>query len=191
LPNVHIAVRKKVAEGTAQILSNGLSTGREYAYSVNSWGKQVNGIPEGGEDYCDLEPFSGSLNTVLIHNHPSSNSFSPEDVGALYGLGAGHLIVAGHDGTIYRLSKTTDSFTAGDIASRTNVASSIPDVQEAFMFQINQDYDQSVLRYMDRFFPRVKSGELSPAEASKQHGHMVVQDLARLYKLDYQRIEPR
>lgn len=164
-------VREVLANDIRGIQGVGIRNNREYASAFTEHGTRVNGVIEGNEDSADVDKLLTGVTDVLIHNHPSSSSFSGEDIGVLFLKGApNHLVVVGHDGTLYRASKT----------SRT------PDI---VVTTAREKYLAAKSNLMEKFRPRVVSGEISRDVAWKQHSHETMIDLANQLNLKYQRVE--
>jgi hypothetical protein len=108
--------RRQVRDSIAEVQQRGLETGNENMVVYNSKGEKIDGTIEGREDRVDARGTAvgdyierETDESVIIHNHPNSASFSNGDVTFFVTNDVEHMIVAGHDGTLYRLSKTPES----------------------------------------------------------------------------------
>jgi hypothetical protein len=103
---------KKVSEATSDVLAHGLATGNEKLYVYSVLGTEL--YKREGDDKSVPVEFDTkeevtqyiNISNVMVHNHPSSNPFSPDDIAHFAEIRARHSIVIGHDGDIHILSKT-------------------------------------------------------------------------------------
>lgn len=166
-------VREVVAKSLGEILDKGLRTGNEHAIALHSDGTKVNGTLQGEKDSADVGALMAEGPDILIHNHPTSSSLSGADLAQFYTQPAlRHLLVIGHNGTLYRMSKTDDT-----------PAGRNPN-------EIVHAWNTEMMRLMPKYSPKVRSGELSASDASIQHTHEINIMMAGMYKLDYERILP-
>lgn len=122
-------------------------------------------------ELCDKLSAWGQGKAHLVHNHPSSSCFSPEDVSLFRYSSIHSLSVVGHDQTMYYIEKKNPG---ANIDRR----------------KIFRDYQMAVDRYMDQFQPRVLNGEIGNDEAWKEHSHLAIRLLARINGLRYRRWVP-
>lgn len=166
-------VREVVTQSLTEIAYKGLQTGNEHLIALNMDGNKVNGTIEGGKDYVQGQGLMLQHPAILIHNHPSSNSFSDADIAQLfYDSDMQHLFVTGADGTLYRMSKT--EFTMPSLVPQT----------------IMEDWARFKEDLMDDFLPKVQSGEISRRAAWKEQTHQISERMARTWGLDYERVLP-
>jgi hypothetical protein len=119
MPDMPAEVRAGVAAGVVSCQAHGLKTGNEKLYGVDEKGAKMgealgNKDSVAGREAEDLSLYSN----VFIHNHPSSSSFSDGDIGIFYSSLAQHMVVVGHDGTLYTLSKPPGWKMSGNNAGR-------------------------------------------------------------------------
>lgn len=106
--------RGMITSAERKVMDQGLLHGTEMAVIINNeTGESVEKM--GGEDHVDLKKELNDLDLTqrytLIHNHPSSGSFSPSDIAILWSDSRiTRLEVKGNNGTKYTLEKTKDSF---------------------------------------------------------------------------------
>ena len=110
--------RQSVAKGISQVLKHGLTTGNEAIVGYDSEGKAIDGMPTGNKDSVSAEAVLNRDTYVTVHNHPTSSSFSGADISSLIGSSSQHMIVIGHDGTVYKLSKPKDWLIPSEVTYR-------------------------------------------------------------------------
>jgi len=144
---------------------------------IDKDGRRI-GIASGGADTCNIRNLITGDEFLLIHNHPSNASFSPSDIGLLQYSNAEHLVVIGHDGTLYRLSRTGETKFMTSTFAPTELK------------QIEYRWNVAKGRTMNGFEKRVKEGEISAARAWKEHSHEIMQRVAKDFNLEYKRELP-
>lgn len=164
-------VRQASVKGISQVLKHGLKTGNEAIVGYDKEGKSIDGMPTGDNNSCSATAVIHPDTHITIHNHPSSSSFSDGDLIVLMKNPGKHMMVVGHDGTIYKLTKPDNWVDKG-------YSSSV----------IEKSYLKVRDRLMPKYQPKVLKGEISSFEAWKAHSHDIVTELAKGFGLDYQRI---
>jgi len=165
--------RQAATKGIVQVLNHGLATGNEAIVGYDKDGKPIDGMPTGSNKDVNATAVFHADTYVTIHNHPNSSSFSDEDISSFMSLPGKHMIVIGHDGTIYKMTKP-NSFEFPNLSSE----------------DITRRFDAFHLRLKEKYLPKVKNKELTPNEAWKEQTHEVVSMLTQRFGLDYQRILP-
>jgi len=101
--------RRAARKGIQAVLAHGLKTGNEAMVLIDSEGNRIDGMPTGTPWGVGVDPDLAESAEILIHNHPPSTPFSAPDVAQLFVLpNLKHMLVIGHDGTLYRLSAPDD-----------------------------------------------------------------------------------
>ncbi len=108
----------------------------------------------------------------FTHNHPSSRSFSLDDIRLSATHGPLEMRAAGNDGTVYRMS-----------SPRGEVWPSAERVSESHAL-----HDRGV---QAEFMLRIERGELSVADANREHAHEVWTRVSKDLGLNYSRDESR
>lgn len=166
---VHDAMGKALAHGlktqTECLLTLDATTGRSVYNQVDGSAGQVQ-IPA---SLVQLLQRIGPKSIVVVHNHPSSSSFSDDDLGVLgnYESLRG-LAAVGHDGTSYYIGRTTET---GGLNPRVLVL----------------DWHRHVTKYIEYYAALIREGQMTEEQAWKEHSHQAVQDLAREHGLEYVR----
>lgn len=171
--------RKAVEKYTNSILAFGKNTGKEAATAIDKDGNPIGKkLVVGNRNGADISSLLTGEEHIIIHNHPSSASFSPSDIGLLQYSNAKHLVVIGHDGTLYRLSRTGKTkFTTSTFAPTE-------------LKQIEYRWNVAKGRTTDKFKERVEQGKINASHAWKEHSHEIMQQVSQDFKLDYERILP-
>lgn len=105
---------------------------------------------------------------VMIHNHPSSSSFSPEDIRSLLKFDSvSDIVVIGHDKTMYSLS----------LANGANIKYEI----------LKEDYYRLKNEKIEKYINKIKNGEITKKEAWYEHSNEILNDLSEFYKWKYWR----
>lgn len=171
-------VRQQAVKDILQVQRYGIGSGNEAATAIDRDGKRIDGTPKGDESTCDIGKLLTGKEHVLIHNHPNSVSFSNQDVAQLWTTKAQHLVVVGHDGTLYRLSKTPGAKTP-PLGDRGQFAS---------LAVLN--WGRYVGEHENKFTTPVGLGQMSKEQAWKEQTHLGMVDFANAYNLDYERMLP-
>jgi SPP1 gp7 family putative phage head morphogenesis protein len=116
-----------------------------------------------------LEESKKCRGAITIHNHPSSCSFSIEDISGGIMRGEKKAIVVGKDGSIYELE-----FPKSPAAQRLRMAM---DIQTTYNIEMEK---QKILA-----IKRVQAKEVSIDDATRNSIHEVVKILAEIYNLKY------
>ena len=105
---------------------------------------------------------------IMIHNHPSSSSFSSTDIVTLFKFNSiSDLIVVGHDKTVYTLSLGGGA------------------VLDAELFK--EDYLRVKNELKFKYVEKIKSKELTEKQAWYEHSNDVLNNLSNFYKWKYRR----
>lgn len=105
---------------------------------------------------------------VMIHNHPSSSSFSPEDIRSLLKFDSvSDIVVIGHDKTMYSLN----------LSNGANIDYNI----------LKEDYLRLKNEKMEKYINKIKNGEMTKKEAWYEHSNEILNDLSEFYKWKYRR----
>lgn len=174
-----LEVRRRVRDDVVEVQKYGISSGNEAASAFDSEGKRIDSIPTGTSDSADVGPLIGRDSFVLVHNHPSSSSFSDADTTLLFVTNLQHLVVVGHDGTLYRLSRTPRTKDFPRRYSDRLIASEVSD-----------KWDSNRAGLTKKYWAKIKAGEITPYGAQKEHTHEAMTDLAIELGLDYERVLP-
>jgi hypothetical protein len=173
------AGKKGLANAFEKAINFGLINKRECLLTVDAkTGHEVYSIVEGGKDYVQFPPQlitfleQAKANSIVsIHNHPSSSSFSAEDLIILSRFDSIKTIaVIGHDGTRYVVS--------------------IGSGQTPSPAEIKGTLNAMVKKYYNHYNSLVQSGKMAPGEAWKEHTHQAVSDLSKNFGWEYRRVMP-
>lgn len=171
--------RKGLADAFEKAVTFGLKNKRECLLTIDTnAGREVYSIVEGGKDYVEfpsklIELLARAKNNsiISIHNHPSSSSFSAEDLAILSTFKSiNTLAVIGHDGTRYVMNRGKGQ------------AHSISAIRDTL--------NKMVKKYYDHYNNLVQSEKMTPSEAWKEHSHRAVSDLAEEFGWEYRRVMP-
>lgn len=171
--------RKGLADAFEKAVTFGLKNKRECLLTIDTnAGREVYSIVEGGKDYVEfpsklMELLARAKNNsiISIHNHPSSSSFSAEDLAILSTFKSiNTLAVIGHDGTRYVMNRGKGQ------------AHSISAIRDTL--------NKMVKKYYDHYNNLVQSEKMTPSEAWKEHSHRAVSDLAEEFGWEYRRVMP-
>lgn len=173
------AGKKGLAGAFKKAIDFGLKNSRECLITVDTkTGNEVYSMVEGGKDYVQ---FPQQLTTFLeqaransivsIHNHPSSSSFSAEDLVVLSRFDSVKTVaIIGHDSTRYTMS--------------------IGSGQTPSPAEIKNTLNAIVKKYYNHYNDLVQSGKIAPSDAWKEHSHKAVSDLAKDFGWEYRRVMP-
>lgn len=109
--NLKKSVIKKVIEAHVTVLKHGLDTGNERVIAIDTKTGKIEADKTGSPFRVkwSLRPgYNGNI--VTVHNHPSSNPFSPVDI-YYFGISPCTLCmgVQGHNGRTYSIRKTANT----------------------------------------------------------------------------------
>ena len=178
VPDLPRAARVALAKTWDEAQKFGWENGREILYKIDSktgsrlyvlsgTKNQVQFTQELMDKLRDAEPES----IISVHNHPSSSSFSVDDLNVLSEYKSiKYLTVVGHDGTRYlmRVGK----------GLRPTYA------------QIAREQSALRLKYYDKYHQMVLNNELTPEQANKEFSNQINQELAQAFGWQYQRHLP-
>ena len=169
--------RRNARLGIMDCQNHGLSTGNERVICLDNAGSKFGSI-DGTNDTCFIPNDILDRTEVMIHNHPSSSSFSPEDIAIFMTEPTmKHSMVIGHDGTLYRLSKTDKT-----PAMPENWAEGFPPIKKL--------YEAAVQKNFYEYQSRVLEGKIAGGVMWKQHTHEVSIEVSKALNLDYRRVVP-
>ena len=166
-------IKKKVNAVYQEALTLGRKSGNESLFLINQNGDTV--IQLGGskshvtftDEMINILETSTENAFTLIHNHPRSSSFSPEDIMVLNRFKAvKDLGVIGHDSTKYTLD------TAGN-----NISNS----------EIRTAYSEINKKLWDKYNKAVQDRIMTPDEAWREHSHEILDEMAKKFKWLYER----
>lgn len=179
--------RKSIRLAMQETQSHGFKTGKEALVGLRYGGEKVNGTAIGTVDSVSPSEEIMRSSKIIVHNHPGSSSLGPEDIATIFSdeWGNDHIIAVGHDGTMYRASRTPRTKTADEIAGMTMMMNA-PNLPTAIL----RLWKAEINERMHIYEPKVQSGEMSSDEAWRKHTHEAMIDLAETLGLDYQRTEP-
>lgn len=175
IPSASTELLQGLQDAHNDCLQHGLSTGNEKLNLLNSDGqkslelKGTNNQVVFTQDMVDILNSSPNNSMVLVHNHPSSSSFSPEDLSIMCKYKSLQAItVEGHDSTKYSCSiDKGQRLTYNDIKRK------------------YQDYKDEVHNF---FAPKVVGGTLDKDIAWKEHTNYAMNKLSNEFGWDYKRI---
>lgn len=166
-------VRQQVIKGIRQVQSHGLTTGNEAIVGYDINGNQIDSMPTGDNSSVDQEPIMNKDTYAFVHNHPTSSSFSDGDFGVFATSPAQHMIVIGHDGTLYKLSKPSNWVSpSGDYATYA---------------MAHQNKKQDLMPKYQKMFNEGGNGNT----LWKEHSHEIMKALSKEYGFDYTRVLPK
>lgn len=151
----------------------GLETGEEKLIVMSRSGQVLGETTGDSSSVSDVDAMRNPDAFVAIHNHPSSSSFSDGDILLFLNTPIEHMVVIGHDGTIYTMDKT----------GREPWMPNFPN-------KMAEEYDKYLMKFMPDFRRSVLSGKLNQHEAQKEHSHLITGELAKDYSFRYRRIDP-
>lgn len=176
LPGVPKVAYNNVIDSFSEALDHGLNTNTECLLTLDAKTGNTLYNKIGGEKsrvvfpqkLVDLIANSDDNSINIIHNHPSSSSFSIDDLknfkfGSLSSLG-----VVGHNKTIYY------------IARREGTA-------DFSISKLMKDYQFAQAKYFSYYQEQVISGKMTETEAWREHSHKILQYIAEENNFDYVR----
>jgi len=163
--------RRQTRIAIGEVLAHGLKTGNEALVLIGEDGKKVDGTIVGTKDEVRPDEALVDESKISIHNHPTSSPFSRQDIYYLMlDNRHDHMFVIGHDGTMYRMSRTAQT-------------------EEHDPWSFNQKYLDHVERFRPEFTRRVTAGEDS-MKANNICFAKAVASLAEDLDLDYKVVKP-
>lgn len=176
LPGVPEKAYNKVINSFSEALNHGLHTDTECLLTLDAkTGDSLYNKIDGAksqvifpEKLIRLLANSDDNSINIIHNHPSSSSFSVDDLrnfkfGSLNSLG-----VVGHNKTIYYISRK------GDIA-------------DFSVSKLTRDYQNAYSKDFTYYQEQVISGKMTNDEAWREHSHKILQYIAERNNFEYMR----
>jgi hypothetical protein len=168
-----------LAKALTEALEHGLKTGTECLLHIDkNTGKSVYSKVEGTtnevvfpQPLIDFMTNAAPDSIIQAHNHPSSSSFSSDDLKVLSRYKSiSHIVVIGHDGRRY-IAKVGQGLrpTSKDISS---------------------EWKASHDKHFNYFNNKVGRGELSPEDAWKAHSHLIMVEIAEKFGWEYRRAMP-
>lgn len=175
LPSASTELLKGLQDAHNDCLQHGLSTGNEKLNLIDSNGKSVGELKGANNeviftrDLIDILDNSPNNSKLLVHNHPSSSSFSAEDLNVMCRYNSiKSITVEGHDGTKYSCSIDKGQRLAYN------------DIKQKY-----KQYDNEVRPY---FADKVINQKLDKKIAWKEHSNYAMSKLANELGWDYKRI---
>jgi hypothetical protein len=165
-------INKNIAEN----LNLGLKNNKEYLFLLkNSNGDKAVNVLEGKRGFVEFTSElteiiekSKDNSFIILHNHPSSSAFSPDDLKIIMKYKSiSELKVIGHDKTLY-------SFSIGN-SQRINVK------------LLEQEYRTTEQELYSKYFDKVKNNIMSKNEAWKEHSNEILKMLSEKYNWKYER----
>jgi hypothetical protein len=173
------AAKTGLAKALTEAIEHGLKTGTECLLHIDAnTGKSIYSKVGGTsnevvfpQSLLDLLHRAEPNSVIQVHNHPSSSSFSVEDIGNLAVHDSINTIsVIGHDRTKYVLSMGSG--------------------QRVDWGTLQKEYNTFNKKHFDYFYNQVISGKMTEQQAWKEHSHRIVADLAEKYGWEYRRVMP-
>lgn len=190
-------MREHIEFAVKNVQYYGLETGNEAAMVIAADGSQVNGRKTGTKSTCNIGELITGDEFVGVHNHPSNASFSGEDIALLFTSNMQHLVVIGHDGTLYRMSRTNKTGTLEDLMGPQEythrgkpVRITDYDYRRKGFFWLGDMHNEQKQKLKPKFQKLVIGGKLAADEAWKEHSHQIAQRMAKELKLEYERVLP-
>ncbi len=164
---------KQATDIYSTALTNGLKSGKESLFLTDQNGNLLYRLDGQKSQVIFDRPLIDLLNTSdersldLVHNHPGSSSFSLDDIEVVNRFKSiKEMGVIGHDGTKYTLDLDGNHVDKQDLKS---------------------EYAQARASYHTYYRDKVISGELTSADAWKEHSNLAVKDIAKLFNWKYER----
>ncbi|MGE5572948.1 MAG: phage minor capsid protein [Bacteroidota bacterium] len=177
-PRVSLGGRRGLSAVYAEAWEHGLATGKECVLTIDANSgalvyTKITGTSDSVSFPARYQAFLGSAaddSIIVVHNHPSSSGFSPEDIRTLALPSLAGMGVIGHDGTRYYIGKQPGAHISGP--------------------RLVADWWRAYSAHFDYYSQQVLSGRMTEAEAWREHSHRIAEDLARADNLEYRRRPP-
>lgn len=181
VPDLPEQGRRGLAESWQQVLDHGRRTGNEALAVISAdTGQPLYPLVAGQKsavyfpkELVQLIEQSPADSIAIAHNHPSSGSFSAEDLQWLRYPSVKYMSAIGHDGTRY-------------LVSRSKAAK----LENLTYENVKRTWQDAVNRYFNEFRDKVLRGEMTEQEAWKEHSHLALQRVAIALRLNYRRALP-
>ncbi len=169
------AAKRGISKALAEALAHGARTGAECLLTLDtSTGQPAYERVDGTaysvqfpETFIEFLRKADRGSVILIHNHPSSSSFSNADLRTLAGYDSiKGMFVVGHDGTKYYVGKRDAQVTVETML---------------------KTYEKFARQYYDEYYRLVNANRITPEQASKEFSHRVLESLAAELDLEYRR----
>jgi hypothetical protein len=169
------AAKRGISKALAEALAHGARTGAECLLTLDtSTGQPAYERVDGTaysvqfpETFIEFLRKADRGSVILIHNHPSSSSFSNADLRTLAGYDSiKGMFVVGHDGTKYYAGKRDAQVTVETML---------------------KTYEKFARQYYDEYYRLVNANRITPEQASKEFSHRVLESLAAELDLEYRR----
>ncbi|PKM74915.1 MAG: phage head morphogenesis protein [Firmicutes bacterium HGW-Firmicutes-17] len=154
-------------------LENGRKSGKESLFLTDQDGNLLYQLDGGKSEVIFDKPLIDLLKNAdersmdFIHNHPSSSSFSMEDIEVVNTFKSiKEMGVIGHDGTKYTLDLNDNH------------------VDEQIL---KDEYLKARNSYFDFFKKKVVKGKLTQKEAWKEHSDLILKDISKLFNWKYEK----
>lgn len=159
-----------------KLLQHGLDNGTEALISLNKIsGENLSKMITGNKNSVSFNQelvsellLAPKNSIIMVHNHPSSSSFSPDDIRSLLKFDSvSDIIVVGHDKTMYSLNLSKGAIIDYDI--------------------LKEDFYRLKKEKMKKYLEKVQSGKLTKQQAWYEHSNEILNDLSEFYKWKYRR----
>ena len=170
--------RFALAQAINAVQDHGLATGNERLIVLDAEGKVLSDTKGDYESVSDLGAVDSPDAFVTVHNHPRSASFSEADIRLFLSTAMSHMVVIGHDGTIYTASKRPNT---KKISRWEN-----GDMPEDQRYVFNE-WNTIKMKEFPRYQVLVTTGKMSGDSAWKEHTHEIGTELAMVLGYDYKR----
>jgi len=166
--------RQAVIKSILAVQEHGIANGTEAIEGYDKNGNKIDGMPTGTTNSVVHKDILTDDTYVFVHNHPSSSSFSDGDIEVFANSKAQHMLVVGHDGTLYKLSK--------------------PDNWKPSPVRAYISYTASYLDYKSDLTPKYQNLFNEGGNSNvlwKEHSHEILNKLSKDSGFDYVRVLPR
>jgi hypothetical protein len=126
----------------------------------------------------EIEDMSRANNVIFTHNHPSSNSFSLNDMHMGMSINAKEIRIVSKK---YTYSLKPPKISMSLVGPRDNHWPNPENLNNIMKEQESINYDKLV--------PKVQSGEISTETAWLTHTHNVIKSTAKTFEMEYSRVE--
>lgn len=176
IDDISSKAKKELQKSCNNILKHGLNNGTEALICINkNTGEYLSDMIIGNNKsvYFTEELVADLLlepknSIIMIHNHPSSSSFSSEDMVNLFKFESiSDLVVVGHDKTMYTLSLGK--------GARLDIK----------LFK--EDYLRAKNEVMQKYIDKVTNKEMTKQKAWYEHSNELLTTLSDFYKWKYRR----
>jgi hypothetical protein len=192
-----IDIEKSIEDAVNDAYNFGNRTGNEVGIFIDNDTGQMIDRTAGSSNYVALGDAYSKLkkdgNYTLVHNHPTSASFSSTNILNLLQPGIRNLVVIGHDGTKYFLSWKEGTKIP---PNNERIRDVITQTWRHYESQLMDKYLSPIRRKVDELIAagKMKYGDPYPKElivpAWKEHSHEIMQKVAETGEMAYRRELP-